>query len=529
MNSFVLFSTDEQEIKRLILELREDAATGVDQISGKIVKKYLTSIVVPMNHICNLSFATGVFPSAFKTALVKPIFKGGDKNNISNYRPISILPTLSKILERLIYKRLIDFLERNTILSQCQYGFRSGKSTDDAVHDLTTSIVSNLDCKKRSLTVFLDLAKAFDTVSIPILLQKLERIGVRGLPLKLMESYLSGRRQRVKVDNWISDELDLLYGVPQGSILGPSLFLVYINDLCQLQIPNGRILSFADDTALLFSGNSWEDVFQSTQSGFNRVNLWLKQNLLTLNASKTKYIAFAHKLNLLPPITFSVIAHSCTTTTPCVCPTIERTNVIKYLGVYMDQTLSFKPHIDVLVGRLRKLIYLFKCLRYTAHRDTIKMVYYSLCQSLINYCISSWGGATKGNLLEVERAQRAILKVGAGMPFRYPTTSLYKLWDVLTVRQIFIANIVTKKHSQLVFDPDLKKDKRRKGNVCPSELWHTSFSHRFYGFLGGYLYNKINTTLSIYPFRKSVCRKALAKYLKTLDYKTTEGLLTIIL
>lgn len=525
-HSLVLLSTDEKEIIQLIQGLRENCAVGADQISGKILKRYVNLLSLPITHICNLAITTGVFPRALKLAVIKPIHKGGKTDSTNNYRPISILPTISKILERLMNHRLIKYLESNNLLSSAQFGFRHGKSTNEAVHELVNAIMMGMDERKKCLTVFLDLAKAFDTVSIPNLLFKLEKIGVRGLPLKLFESYLDDRKQRVKIDCRLSDDLAVNYGVPQGSILGPTLFLVYINDLCLQQLDCGKIFSFADDTALFFSGDSWKDVFEIAQKGFSNVSTWLQRNVLTLNVSKTKYIAFAHKSNLLPPPNLAITAHACNTTTSnCFCPTLLRCESIKYLGIIIDQNLNFKLHIEVLAGRLRKLIYIFKTLKHVADRRVIKMVYFALGQSIIDYCITSWGGAAKTHMIEVERAQRAILKVGAGLPFRFPTVELLKKWDVLTVRQSFILHTVLKKHSQLEFDPGLIKEKRRKGKVCPSQSLHSKLSHNFFCFLGSFLYNKLNISLRIYSLHRYSCKLRVIKYLKTLSYVETESLL----
>lgn len=294
-------------------------------------------------------------------------------------------------------------------------------------------------------------------------------------------------------------------------------------------MPNGRILTFADDTALLFNGASWEEVFSHAQSGVDTVCRWLATNVLTLNVTKTNYIAFAFKANLLPPPTLSITIHKCPpspNTSPCACPKLQQTDNAKYLGVYIDQTLTFKRHIDNLVTRLRRLIYIFKALKHVANRDTIKMVYIALCQSILGYCITSWGGAAKTHLIEAERAQRAILKVGAGLPYRFPTTDLYVSWDVLTVRQYFLLHIVLKKHSQTTYDPELTKGKRRKGTVCRAQTFRTSLSHNFSCFLGPFIYNKLNNTLSIYPLPRFKCKLTVTNWLKTLNYQQTEDLLS---
>jgi hypothetical protein len=515
------------DVSRIIVGLKNCAA-GIDLISTKILKRYAPILIPAITHICNLAIDTGVFPSTFKAAVIKPIFKTGESNVVSNFRPIAILPTLSKILERLLNQQLIKFLETKKLLSPSQYGFRRSKSTDDAIHELVDYIMTALDGKKKCLTIFLDLAKAFDTVSIPRLLLKLEKIGVRGVPLELFTSYLTGRSQKVRIGNYTSDSTSVTIGVPQGSILGPTLFLVYINDLCTLKLNEGKIVTFADDTALLFTGETWRDVFDYAQKGFNKVKEWLAHNVLTLNVSKTKYIPFALKSSRLPSSNYFLTAHECATGVfPCLCPAVQRTEEIKYLGIVLDQSLTFKPHIDSLVPKLRKLIFIFKTLKHVADRNILKMVYYALCQSIAGYCITVWGGAAKSHLIQAERAQRAILKVAAGLPFRHPTHELYTSWNLLTIRQIFIQNTILRQQSLLYYDPELHNKKRRKHKVCATRRFNTATSQKLFGFLSAHLYNKLNKILNIYPLTRFACKLTMFNYLKSLDYQATENLIKI--
>lgn len=527
-HSLVLHKTDTEEIRSLIFGLKSNSSVGRDNIPAEFLKKFHTLMVPLLTYICNLAIETSKFPKQLKLADVLPIYKSGSRDRVDNYRPISILPTLSKIMEKVLNKRLCTYLENNKLLSSSQFGFRSKLSTNDAVQAVTNFIVTNLDNNEKVIVIFLDLAKAFDTVPATLLLNKLEKLGVRDKQLALFKDYLTDRYQRVKIDEYYSSDLPINYGVPQGSVLGPTLFLTYINSLCELKMVNGRIVTFADDTALLFHAKTWTEVFNFAQIGFNRVLQWLTVNRLTLNVNKTKYIPFSIKKQSSSDLnSFSIKAHYCNTTNNiCSCPDLNKSDSIKYLGVVIDEHLNFNQHIDLLTSRLRKLIFVFKNLRHLANYKVIKIVYSSLCQSLMTYCITTWGGAPKTKMIQLERAQRAILKVSKSLPFIYPTNDLYRICEVLSVRRLFILQTVLEKHAKLQYDPNIEK-KRRKNNVCPSVGYNTQFSHKFFCFLGGYLYNKLNKKLSFYSLSTRESKNLIKHYLLNLDYNTTENLLTV--
>jgi hypothetical protein len=533
LHSFCLISTDEDEIANIILGLKDDSAPGWDNISNKILKRFRHILVPPLTYIFQQCLSKGIFPKCLKKAIVIPIYKTGNKSIIKNYRPISLLPSMSKILEKLINKRLVNFLENNKYLSPSQFGFRAKLSTSDAVHSLTDHVSEELGKGNQTLGVFLDLAKAFDTISVPILINKLEALGIRGTQLNLFKDYLDDRCQCVKIGDIVSeDQKTSGFGIPQGSILGPTLFLIYINDLCKLNISHCKIISYADDTALIFSGKSNAELYKNAQLGFNTVNNWLHCNLLTLNADKTKYIHFCmRKRNPIASNRSQLFAHRChnpAVNTLCNnCPIISFTQNIKYLGVTLDESLSFKPHIINLTHRVRKLIYVFKKLRTIAEPKLIKLVYLALCQSIVQYCITSWGGTQKSNLLPLERAQRAILKVAYSLPFLYSTSLLYKHSNVLTVRQLFIMHTILKQHSMVPYNTYIT-NKRRGDIACISQSKSKFiFTNRFFSFLGPLLYNRLNKTLNIYELNYYNCKLELVKYLQLLSYDKTEDLFLI--
>lgn len=523
-DSLFLYATDQYEINNLIMDLKTDSAPGIDTFTPTLLKHIRFAIVDPVAHICNLSMETGVFPECWKTAIVCPIYKGGPKDRVENYRPISLLPILSKILEKIVNKRLVDYLEKNNLLSDRQYGFRRGRCTEDAVELLTSTLASHMDKGNRCMGVFLDLAKAFDTVSTKMLLKKLRCLGVRGNTLLWFTSYLSNRRQRLRIGEHLSDELNICFGVPQGSILSPTLFCIYMNDILKLKLPNADLICYADDTVAVFYGKNWQTVVSAAEKGMSLVSRWLDQNLLTLNVVKTNYIPFHINRATEPKFEYIKIHRngclallaSPTSTYSCTCHCINKVDSIKYLGVCIDQNLSFEQHIIMLSKRVRKFIFLMKTLRPAAKIEIRKLVYVSLCQSLLQYCIGVWGGAAKSSMIDVERAQRAVLKVMLGKPRRYPTQQLLQEAEVLSVRQLFLMKAVAKVHS--ITQVSQKRQRRQvRPAVAALPKVKTVFASRLPPYIHFFAYNGICKLCSL---EECLHRTACARVKKWLMSKT---------
>lgn len=519
--SFFFQPTDENEIKNTINELRAESAPGIDLISAHLLIKCQDYLAKPLTHICNLSISQGVFPSALKHAIVIPIYKSGNHAAMSNYRPISLLSAISKILEKIVKKRLNIYLTKNNLYSNNQFGFRNNCSTEDAVLGLTQAVMDAVNRKKQCLAVFLDLAKAFDTVSSKILLKKLEHIGIRGCALNWFCSYLSNRTQRVRIGSEISPALPVNYGVPQGSILGPILFLIYVNDLCNIDITGMKIFSFADDTALVFEGETSYETNINAEQGLRNVKKWLDSNLLTLNVDKTKCISFSKTRAGQSALPMTLKIHSdkcsyrhsdCISFLPCACDEIERVRVVKYLGTYIDKHLKWDEHIACLTKRVRKLIYVFKETRNILSISTLKMLYYGLCQSVITYCIISWGSATKTIIKRVEIAQKAVLKVMLNKHIRYSSDQIFKDTRLLTIRKAFMLRVClyfySNKGNHLLKRPEHNHETRIKKTVFIQPTTSTRFAQRSISWLGprifGSLINKVEECFTIGKFKKKI-------------------------
>lgn len=526
-NSMVLIGTDSLEIRSLIEGLNNQCAVGWDGIASSIIKAAVDILTPSITYVCDLCLTRGVFPKVFKKAVIHPVFKKGSKDCISNYRPISVLSTLSKILEKLINRRLTSYLDKFSLLASNQYGFRSGRSTEDALMDLVDDTVQNMDKKRKTVGIFLDISKAFDTVSLPLLYKKLENFGIRDIALDLFKSYLSERTQVVKINSTTSDEASLSYGVPQGSVLGPTLFSIYMNELCNLKIPHCKIVSYADDTALIVHGNNWNDTREYSEQALSIIMNWLSCNILTLNIDKTVFITFGHR-RFSPPESFSLVAHKCSLglNIHCNCNKITRCSSIKYLGVVIDESFTWKNHILTMTSRIRKLAYIFKQLRCSTNIEILKMIYYALVQSILTYCIPAWGGATRSVLLPLERAQRCILKVMIYKPIHFPTAELYMMCKVLTVRQLFVLRCILRKHRLTSYDVQVVTNKRRFDKICQIEARRTALTHRQFYYSSPLLYNDINKKLNIYPLTYQHCKTKLTNWLLELNYDQTEDLLS---
>ena len=334
--SILLVRTNVEEITSLINKMQDKKASGYDSINAKFLKLTSAYIAPIICDIFNSMIKTGIYPDELKIAKVIPIYKNGDASKCSNYRPISILSLLNNIFEKLLYKRLYDYLENFEILYQFQYGFRKGHSTVHALVELVDKIRNSVDKGEMTCGIFVDLSKAFDTVNHKILLSKLDHYGFRGKTNKLLESYLTNRKQYVQIGNAKSKCKPITCGVPQGSVLGPLLFLIYINDLPN-SCPDGNTRIFADDTTIFFNAKKSDEILRKGQLIMNKMNSWFIANKLTLNASKSTFIVFRSRYSRINnlPNKFEFAKSE-----------IVRSDSVKYLGLTLDEHPLFNTHVQ---------------------------------------------------------------------------------------------------------------------------------------------------------------------------------------
>ena len=291
--TFFIYPVTATELENIVSNLKI-TKTELNQMPVKLFKAISNYISEPLKNLINLSFSSGNFPKSLKLARITPIFKKGDKNNSSNYRPITSLPFISKIYERCMTNRLISFINKYSLFSNSQYGFRNNLSTQDALLDLTETIYNSLNNKKYQISIMIDLKKAFDSVNNNILLKKLELYGIRGMGLSWIQSYLADRVSYVALGKVKSNLHTTNIGIPQGSIIGPILFLIYINDLPKTSNKFHTTL-FADDTTFSLSDDNYDTMVTTLNSELTKVENWTNANRLTINVTKTEMLFFSNR------------------------------------------------------------------------------------------------------------------------------------------------------------------------------------------------------------------------------------------
>lgn len=404
-DSFFLSPTTDNEIEQEIMMIPNNKSYGLYSFPISMLKTAKHLINKPLADLFNKSVESGTYPSKLKSAKITPIFKSDDSFDPNNYRPISLLSIFNRIFEKLVHSRLTNFIEKHNLLNNAQYGFRKGFSTSHAILDLISTIQANMDKKRFSCAVFIDLKKAFDTVNHSILLKKLNYYGIRGLTNDWFESYLSGRTQTTEVGSNVSGKKHCLYGVPQGSVLGPLLFLLYINDIVKASTLFTFFL-FADDTNLLYANKDLKMLERIVNSELVKLCNWLTANKLTLNIKKSNFVIFRpHQKKISTSIVIKIPDQALGKYI-----SLENKEYVKFLGLLIDSKLSWKNHIDYISTKISKSIGLIAKLRYFVPQNTLITLYWSLVHPYLNYGISAWGQASKTLMNKLLLLQKRALR-----------------------------------------------------------------------------------------------------------------------
>ena len=414
-NSFFINPTDKDEIIDILITFNINKTSGPHSIPNKILHVIKHIIAEPLALIINLSFETGIYIESLKTSKTIPIYKGvGNNLDCCNYRPISLLSNINKIIEKLMFNRLNNFLLKFNCIYNLQFGFRKGHSTIHALLHLIEDIRNALDNNTFAVGIFVDLQKAFDTVDHNILLNKLEFYGVRGLANAWFKSYLNGRKQFVSIDENYSDEAIMHYGVPQGSVLGPLLFLIYINDL-HSTIDFCTTRHFADDTSLLIKNKSLKQLKKQLNLDLRNLCKWLKSNKISLNVSKTKLIIFRHpNKSINYDLKIKIDGKK-----------LIPSEYVKYLGIVIDEHLNWGEHIDNIAGRLSRTVGMLSKIRHYVNESTLRMIYYGIFSSILTYAAQIWGQIENKHVNRVLKLQDKALRIINFTNFWHSRNPLY--------------------------------------------------------------------------------------------------------
>ena len=429
-SSFNFNMVTEEDTFKVINNLKSKTSTGHDGLSSILLKFIAPQILEVLTMILNQSLSTGIFPDSLKIAKITPIFKKENPHLTDNYRPISLLPSISKVFEKNVYNQIYEYFTENKLLYESQYGFRKFHSTELAALEMSDKITTHLDQGKIPLAIFLDLSKAFDTIDHTILIDKLRYYGLKGNSLNWFKSYLSNRKQYVEYNNSQSSYANVSTGVPQGSILGPLLFIIYMNDIAKVTY-KFRFVLYADDTSLVepigtFNAdyNNCTNVSESINDELNLITDWLSLNKLSLNAKKTKMMIFHHRQRNIENIIPTLYING---------SQIERIKEFNFLGTMFDECLNWKSHVQKVSSKVAIVAGTINRLKRFLPTDILKTIYNALIQPHLNFSILLWGKNTK----RISKLQKWAVRAITCSKYNAHTDPLFKKLNLLKVDDIY--------------------------------------------------------------------------------------------
>ncbi|KAL0829802.1 hypothetical protein ABMA28_003285 [Loxostege sticticalis] len=443
-NSLYLTPINENDIIKIIKGLKNTKSTGYDYINTNIIKQCANFIAIPLAHLVNLSLVQGQFPTELKRSIVKPLHKSGSHDEVNNYRPITLIPILSKIFEKVMHDKISTFISLEKLLKNEQFGFRRGSSTTLACFHLIKEVAQNLNNATHTLAIFLDMSKAFDFVSHKLLLNKLDKYGIRGTALSWIESYLSDREQCVEITRLLENTKKTFSssycynrcGVPQGSVLGPLLFLLYINDLPN--VTDQQCILFADDTTLIIKCKKKEELANIANLNLKKIVEWLELNNLNLNVNKTKCIKFKAKFN--DEYKFDI---------KCNDNNVQSVSSTKFLGITLDEFCNWKDHIDSIINKIDRFVFALRRVRQVASQEAAVMAYHGYVSSILRYGLILWGNSV--DMPRAFRVQKKCIRSICGAHYLDSCKPLFRALGILPLPCLYIfeMGIFVKKYNNL--------------------------------------------------------------------------------
>lgn len=442
--SFHLRYTDKPEIESLISSLKDSDAKDFYGLSNNILKKHKSFVSTIISNLLNDLLREGLFPDELKIGIVKPVFKSGDKTNIANYRPISIIPILSKIYECAILKRLQTFLDENNIIHESQFGFVKKSNTEAAVLNLSTNINANLENKLFTAALFIDFKKAFDSIDHLILIEKLKKIDLPKNVFSTLRSFMDNRMQCVSANNVTSSFRKVVSGVPQGSILGPTLFLIYINSINFLK-NKGASQLYADDFASVYGEPDLLSLKSAMENDLSNLSTWLKDHRMEINLKKTGYILLHGNKHLE---NFTQRSLNITFNNSL----IERKEKETYLGIVFDDDHSFKSQVRKVKSKINSMSYAISRMRYFVNHKTVNILYFAHIYSHLTYVNPVWTATNAQLLSSLFVSQKKALKIIYGKKRTFPTAELFteKILPLPVINRFLLLSLAFKVHKKLI-------------------------------------------------------------------------------
>lgn len=445
--SFTFKAVSFNIVRDAINSLKNSSTKDAYDMTVDLIKSVKNVIIPPLTYVFNCCLKSNSFPDLLKFAKVLPVHKKNDPNDLNNFRPISLLPVFSKIFEKILALQIISYMEDNNLFNENQFGFRSNMSTIDAVLEFTEFISMGLESREYCMATFLDLSKAFDCINHEVLLYRLLNYGFTNDSVALIRSYLSNRLQYTQVGVSSSDILPVNIGVPQGSILGPLLFLVYINDLPYNV--NSKCILYADDTTILSKNPIIENLLSNNDKYLDEASRWFSSNYLTLNTEKSENLLVTTKNHnfINPPY-------------------------VKFLGIYVDPLLQWGQHVDFLCNKLRKTTYLLRSLSSMVELDVLLKTYFGLFQSTMSYGLIVWGHSPHAN--RVFSLQRKAIRIISGLSYSANCRDSFATLKILTLPSLYIYMSLLYVHTNFskftTHNQIHSYNTRNKNNICPNQF-----------------------------------------------------------